>query len=229
MSKSPAKSSGEITTDSKDAKAVVPARVTLSSSMAASMKGKLKPLRIVLPVSVTLNNNAANTLSGVLPIDLTASSEWTNLQALYDEYRFVSGVFKFSCVVSSANAVTADSMPVFAWDPVDSTVLTNTRNGCELFHHQLYAMPNVSGANGVVTDGKPYVFKWQTKLGNEAIAISAAGAVSSTPGMWKSLPSAGSNFAPDGYMKTYWSNANAGTTAAIVGIMYYTVDCRSRK
>ncbi len=232
MSKLTAVSGGadttNLTTDAKDAKA--PAQALRTSILKMSKNMSQKVLRITLPVSFSFVNTAANTVAVAAAVDLTTSVEWTNLQALYDEYRFISGKTCWQALTPSAG-VTPDVMPVMAWDPVDSTVLTNTRNGCELKHHKLYSFPNNSGGNGVVIGDRPMTFVYAPvkRSAMESVAINSSGNITAAPGMWKSLPTAGSNAAPDGYIKMYWTNGTAGLSAVVVGIHYWTVECRSRK
>lgn len=204
----------------------------LTGATAFSPTGKIamKPVKFVLPVSFSAVNTSASLCAGVYKVDVTNSSEWSSLSALYDEYRFLEGKLAFMiCTPTTIGAVPTDSMPVLCFDPVDATALTGVRNGCEFAQHKLYACPNVSGNGGSVTDGKPLIFRWRCGPATNALSIDNTGLVSSTPGAWKKLPVAGSNYAYDGSIKTYWTNSAANGAAAIAGILYLTVEFRCRQ
>jgi len=201
------------------------------------LKGGIRPLRITLPISFQTANTAASKDATVLSVDVTTSVEWSALSSLYDIYRLRGGRMRFTATNTSAAlpAAASDTMLVVGWDPSDGTALTSTRNGCELAQHVLFVSPSNDTSGGVVVaDGfskftcVPLDFSFKTEAVSE-ITISAAGAVSSTPGMWKQVPAAGSNAAVDGYLKFYVYNGLANSATSTWGILFLDVELRSRK
>jgi hypothetical protein len=189
-------------------------------------KKSLKPIRLTLPFSFSLANTGVGLCTAVLQIDPSISTEWTSLQALYDEYK----MHGFRCeyaLISSCVGSTADSMLVLAWDPVDATALTSVRNGCELTHHKLHALPNVSGANGTLANGTPLKFSVSIR-NQESLTISSTGQVTGSPGSWKNLPTSGSIGSYDGALKVYNVNSGGNGVAQVVGILYMDISFRSR-
>jgi hypothetical protein len=227
----------EKATDKGDTKAAEAKATATVSAKSNSMKlpsslGKLalKPRRFSLPVSFAAANTAGTVCAATYPVDVTNSTEWAALSALYDEYRFVGGRLKWNLLQPTAAAAgftTADQMPVFAFDPQDNAALTSTRNGCEFAQHKLYACPNVSGVGGTLTNGTPLDFTWKTKPVT-ALSIDNSGNVTFTPGVWKKMPVAGSNAAYDGVLKFFCTNAQANGTNFVCGILYMDVEVRSR-
>ncbi len=203
------------------------------------LKLGLKPLRIALPISLDISNTAGNLTAAVVAVDVTSSTEWAALASLYDEYRFVRGWFQYQPFANNAGftspSSTSDTMFLVSWDPVDATALSSVRNGCELAQHQLLAGAGadttasaISIESFVPSTAHPQVFRWKpSKAG--AVTVSASGAVNSWPGMWKQVPTAGSNGAPDGYLKFYNYNGLASATRVCTGVLFYEVELRSRK
>ncbi len=223
--------------DAKDSKQMVKAPLGARLSQAMGLKLGLKPLRIVLPVSFNLTNTAASLCAGVLAVDVTSSTEWSALQGLYDEYRFVGAKMCWFAMADGNFAVPAsysDLMWVVAYDPADSVALTGVRNGCEMAQHQLVAPVGITNNGTAVTiagftptTARPLTFRFQPKM--KSLSINASGAVTAAPGSWKALPTAGSNGAPDGWMKFYNYNGLTNGQAIAGGVLFYEVELRSRK
>lgn len=199
------------------------------SAMRKTIRRRLNQVELILPVSAGLTNGATNVLSGIVNVDPTASTEWSSLQQLYDEYRLVGGVIHFTTLTTAqlVGAATSDTMLVLCYDPVDNTALTNTRNGCELSQHKLFAFP-VSGSTAVAPGASPYEFRWNVPL-KEGVSVSSTGTLFTSPGVWKNLPSNGSNGSTDGFIKSYWTNAAASAANVIGMVIYYRIQFRSRK
>ncbi len=195
-------------------------------------RGGLNQITVVLPVSSDYTNSAANVTDGVGALDVTYSTEWSSFLALYDEYRIHKFRYEFQRFAGSTNATSlSDGMTVFAYDTASNSPLTSVRNGCEASKHQLYAT-SVSGADVVtMSGGKPLFFEVVLpKPGKGTINVNSSGAVVTYPGAWKTMQANGSNADPDGYLKVYWRNGNASTTAAVIGgIVFYTVQFRRRR
>lgn len=202
------------------------------------LKYGLKPLTIVLPISVQVSNTSASVCAAVLPVDVSASAEWSSLQQLYDQYRFKRGCIKM-LYFANGNSFTppsslSDTMFVVAWDPVDQSALTSVRQGAELAQHRLSAPPvaTQSGTAIQFSGTNPYdaagtAFKFAPV--NKVMAITASGTVNESPGCWKELPNSGSNGSPDGVLKFYNYNGLANGVAVVGAILFVEVELRSRK
>ncbi len=225
-----------VDTDSKDAKAPSTACVTKPKAdlKASRVRGmaRMAKLDIVLPVNYGTVNSSAYVTNSVTALDPSDSVEWTDLQALYDEYRVKKVVLQFQR--NAGGFVTpspaSDSMFVLAYDTTDNTPLSGVRNGCEASNHKLFASAvAVNGADIPTYEGaKPHTYT-VVMPSKGPLVVSASNLVVSYPGAWKAI---GSNPAPDpdGFLKVYWQNNLNNTTAATIsGILYYHVEFRRRK
>ncbi len=237
-------SAAKSSADAKDDFVVVPVQpVRLGVQKAVvGLKRGVKPLRFTMPFSFSVTAATTGIVTGITSVLPDANtSEWAALAALYDEYKTHGGAVRFTLPVQSPQPGTAglgpDNMFVMAWDPVDPTVLSSVRSGCELAQHKLLSPSLItSGVTDHKTavfgfrcgDSAPFLFRWRTGPA-AALAINSSGALNSTPGQWKLINAAGSNV-PDGYLKVYTSvSATGSATAAVVGVVYIDVEFRSRK
>ncbi len=225
----------QISTDGKvscgDGKTATKEVVKSKSRAIASLKG-LNQIDMILPVNLGLTNSSAYYLTGVVALDPSDSTEWSDLLALYDEYRVDKVTVAFQRQTGSfvTPSPASDAMMVMAYDTTDNTPLSGTRQGCEASKHKLFAgAVSAQGADIPTYEAsKPHSFAI-TMPKKSPLVVSASNTVVSYPGAWKAM---GANPAPDpdGFLKVFWNNSLNNTTGAVLaGIIYYHCQFRRRK
>jgi len=195
----------------------------------------LKPIAMVLPVTTTF---AATVTTGIvnsiLNVAVSDSPEWTSIQALFDEYKFHKGVFRYD-VIAPTNTIVLGTSSIgtsaacgIGYDPADNTAATDIRDILQLSQHKqlfprIIATPTVGTYVGVFgrNDCEPNVFKF--KVEDVAIVTNSGG--TGAVGMWKSTQLASFT---DGYLKPYYLSGHSTAVNAIIGTLYYHVSLRSR-
>jgi len=188
-------------------------------------------MKVLLPIRFAFTNTAANTCALVTNVDVGASNEWTAFQVLFDEYRWSGTTTLLSPLAASVASPVADGgMFCFGYDPDGTTMATSSTDISQLAHHKVFCAPNASitGASAVF-HGAPWTFEAKVKNREVLNPSTATGAVTYSPGTWKSLPTPGSNGSFDGVFKVYWLNASANSAIVFTSISYYHVQFRSRK
>jgi len=186
------------------------------------------PVTTVFPATVT-----TGVVNSVLNVDVSASPEWTSIQALFDEYKFESGKYKYTVVAPTNTVVLATSTltnsACFAigFDPSDSTAGTDVRDIVQLAQHQqkfprMVATPTIGTYVGVygTQDNIGMEFRWN--LSKVALTINTSGVGSGT---WKAT---GLGSFSDGYVKTYYQSGFTTAINAVFGTAYYKIEVRSR-
>jgi len=109
-----------------------PVRFRLSQTMT---------ITTTVTTGVTTNVKLGGTTTG--PLSPSLCDEWGSLILLFDEYKCTGGCADFgyfnAVPASTLNANAQNSMPVIAFDPEDTTVLTSTQSGSQLNQHMLIA------------------------------------------------------------------------------------------
>jgi hypothetical protein len=201
----------------------------------------MKPIPFNLPTPANfVSTVTTGVVSATFPMDASQATEWSSLAALFDEYKFVGGVYHFwvnsptliSTMGTSGN-IGADSVLFLGFDPSDNTAASSTGNIAMLEQHKGYyprpiatsASPTANTYAGVFNcvNGKPLVFEW--KVGCAAEFTGNGGAVG--PGQWKATAGNVSSF-PDGTIKPYWASGNALATTVINGMFYWHIHFRMR-
>ncbi len=231
-------------TDSKDSKCDVSALDAAIAATESSLKGARsalasafgsKPVEFVLPISFAMQTTGgAGILSAPLAVDVSTSTEWSSLAALFDEFRVLRGKMDFmvmapagALTTSGATTFSPNSMLVLAWDPADATALTSTRGGCEIQQHQLYASSmryaGAAGSYSGVYEGK-HSFHFQVAKYAELI-MGGAPSTNASPGYWKQTVAPGTDGWVKPYLQTLMGTLNDNSVG---GILYLTVQLRCR-
>jgi len=201
-----------------------------------SMGGKSVPL--TLPLTLNFSAPTAGLVASVLSVAVSDSPEWASCAALFDEYRFLSGVMNYavvaptSTVVLGTSTLTNNANLATGYDPADATVPTDVRDICQLEQHvQLF--PRIVPTNTTGTyvgvygrqDNKPHVMKFDvTRYGLTTSSNTGTGTLS--VGAWKAT-----NLSPlgDGSIKMYYqSGQTASAVVVVTGVLYYHILLRSR-
>jgi len=219
-------------TDAKIAAAELATAVAEMNGVAALLRQNLgrSGTKLSLPVTIQVNNTAAGLCRFVTNVDVGACADWASLQVLFDEYRWNGADFNLFPQAGSVVAISMSAGQLYiGYDPADASVLTNAANAAELQHHKVVHVPSNAGTLMFQSQHQsPITLKVRVKP-DEVEAITSAGAVSYTPGMWKILPTAGMNVAYDGTIKFFWENNVAGAAAGVASLLsFYHVQFRSR-
>jgi len=188
-------------------------------------------MKVLLPVRFAVTNTAANQCALVTNIDVGSSNEWPAFLILFDEYRWSgTDTYVLPLAASVASPVADGGMFCIGYDPDGTTMATTSTDIAQLTHHGIFGAPNASitGASAVF-HGKPWHFKAYVKNREVINPTTATGAVTYSPGSWKSLPAVGSNGSFDGVYKFWWLNASANSAIVATLLSYYHVQFRSRK
>ncbi len=224
--------STDVKFDPKVLKLGIDRQVHMARDAMARVSGN-RPLVIKLPISVTMSVATSGVLAAALPIDVTASTEFTSLAALFDEYKLLSGDIRFNVTAYNTGVgTTADAdkgMMVMGYDPAEGSPLTSVRNGCELSHHALYGSMATNGSAAVqfsTAAGHPHRFSFYPPKGVLAAINSNVQYLAADE--WVPTTSSQTNLYW-GYLKTYFQTSYSGTTQnALVGILTLDVAFRCR-
>jgi hypothetical protein len=232
--------------DVKDTKAPADTKLTLPSAQALRVRSLLssksmKPIRTRIPF-----NWSASAVAGVVNGTQTVTpdangTEWGAFAVLYDEYRVLGGVVKYSIagnsqIYSSTGLTNPDyAFCVLAYDPVSGTsALSGVRNGCEYSQHDLrsssFAAEVTSGSAYQAfrrDNGEPYSFRFKVPNG-KALVQSTSSGVTAAPGSWKSVQAATNN-TPDGTLKVFTTLNTSYAGVAFNAVVFVDVEFRCRR
>jgi len=194
----------------------------------------MKAVHLVLPVTTSFQATVTTgTVNPILNVDVSQSPEWASIQALFDEYRFQDGVYKFVIVAPTQTVVLATSTIInnanfaIGFDPSDSSATTDVRDVVQLAQHvqkfpRMVQTPTIGTFVGVygTADNEAMTFRW--KLSPVALVINTSG---SSAGTWKAT---GLGSFTDGFIKMYYRSGFTTALEAVNGTMYYHVEVRSR-
>jgi len=207
-----------------------------SRSALASAYGNT-PVKFILPVGwLSTTTVTTGLMDTPFPLAISASTEFTALAALFDEYRFRGGRLEFtvvtptSTVVLGTSSLTANAPFTIGFDPSDATAPTAAIDLLQLqYHKQIFprmiATPTVGTYVGVygTQDNTPYKFHW--KIPADAPLTGNGGAVG--PGMWKATAGNVANF-PDGTIKVIYQTGESTVKTGLIGTFYWDVEFRAR-
>jgi len=194
----------------------------------------VKAVQLVLPVTTSfLATVTTGVVNPILNVDVSQSPEWASIQALFDEYRFENGVYKFTVIAPTSTVVLATSSILnnanfaIGFDPADLSGTADVRDVVQLAQHvqkfpRMVATSTIGTYVGVygTADNTPMIFKW--KLSPVALVVNTSG---SGAGTWKAT---GLGSFTDGYIKMYYQSGFTTALNAVNGTMYYHVEVRSR-
>jgi len=176
-------------------------------------------------VNVTTAANTAYTT--VIPLEPALTSEWASLIALYDECRVTHSKFQYKIESGGALPV-AGVMGVLAFDAADVTALASVVNGAEFAQHKLLDLSYVSDVAGAAV-----VEYLPLKMGVFNIKHSSTPDARSATnnavfdGEFSATVDAADIY---GWIKPFIEAGGvAATTYTISGVLYHTVQFRSRK
>ncbi len=204
------------------------------AKMMSGTKGKLRQIEVIIPYSVSATTAASGLLTSTLSIDPSSNAtEWASLSTLYDEYKVIDGLFRFSvvgrCPLPGSSGLTSDSNFVVVYDPTDTNSLSSWRNGTEYSQHCALFPTLITGGSsaandiyGIRTGSKGAVLQFTVPKGS-GLATSS-GAINYGGDVWFAVAST----VPCGQLKFYWQTANTTSASAVTGVMYLRVHLRSR-
>jgi len=184
---------------------------------------KKKAFRIKLYESISFNTNGAGLITGTVPLDPSTITEFSSVAQLFDEFRVVSGVYKFGVLAAMVNGGTnLQSFIVVAYDPTDGTALTSLVAGCQLETHLLVRKPIFSGGAAILNPAdKLHSLRVKVPSG---VLTGVGTPVTVGASAWQ--PTAGTP-QPYGWFKAYGDNLGA-TATGFSGVMVFDVEFRMR-
>jgi hypothetical protein len=217
--------------DAKNATGDVKTDVKTQAPRLTGLRGSMKPIDVWLAHDVDLTSSSSTAYTTVFAVNANNCPEFTSYATLYDEMKHVEAklVFKF-CI--SGTITDVGQQNVIAFDPMTTTALGSTQEGCQHAQHILWgsnfststavALPSLVTKHGMMTlKMKPP----NRKKNNDELGIDANGAVQQWSG-WNRVTA--SMQAAMGYVKPYLEGVGSGGVTNIRGIMYIRVMFRSR-
>jgi hypothetical protein len=194
-------------------------------SMASSLGIKMPGMRADLTVRITYTSSANTALTSVIAVEPSASSEFSSFATLFDEVKVVSGKFVYR-VTYSATPLLAP-LSVVSYAPTDLTALASVASGCESKQHDLRApsVANTVSISSPLVETKTGLFTFPFVIPKGVSARSAAsaatfgdeyGSTSDASDAW-------------GFIRPYVEAAGTAITTTLDGVLYLTVNFRSRQ
>ncbi len=198
-----------------DAKAVVKPSISVGLNTGAKIRAGLgtKPLVAKLILAGTFTSGSTAAQAPTLGYDITASSEYSAFSTLYDEYMVLRADNYLNVYCGTGKGTW-----VFGFDATDSTALTSTAGGLELFTN---SGPIMFGQTIYPTPMTPSGFVKKTFVLPKGPQNNASG--STIIGTWSSTQQARLY----GWLKAYVDAPAAGTTIVTYFVeLYVAFRCR---
>jgi len=173
------------------------------------------------------NSSAGGVVSTVLPLDPSPLTEWASCAQLFDEYRLVGGVYKFSphgVITIPAATVNVLGMGVIGYDPSDNTAYSQVVSGTQDEQHLLFpqAIAATNGTSIVTTQmSHTHAFRYRVPPGvlqNSTLSVSN----------WQATNTTGGALLPYGFFKLY-SKDHQVSSSAIGGVLEWHLEFRMRE
>jgi hypothetical protein len=158
----------------------------------------------------------------------TSSSEWSSFSGLYDEYK-VHGVTSkgiVSVAGTIANLNGGSELAVMAYDPVGSSALGATVDGCVYSQHHLSSAYGNTGVSLTAQSATtpPGLFSFGMKVPQGGFVADSA-TPTNVVGGWSATSSTDSA----GYLKRYIPALGANIATNVLEILFFDVTFRNRQ
>jgi len=199
----------------------------LRNKLTRAKGGKFGTIRSRFTYKYAVNSTAGANLAVATAVGPASVSEWTALQALYDEVIIHGGEIRFFTSFDTGNGVPA--MGVISFDPLNSGVYASVAAQCDASQHLLFRMDTTASTNTNTTSVPVshathglWSFRWKIPTLKSARATSAGTVVS---GEWSATTDSSSTY---GFLKTFIENNAGGAKVYATGIVYLDMSLRSR-
>lgn len=221
--------------DGKTPVPAIPRPAMALDRLRASGALKLKKLRSMFAVAANnIVGAAATTITTVLSVSPGNVSEWSSLQALYDECKCLGGVLHFKIMRSAA--ATPSTLPVCAgvcYDPMNSSVLAQLEVVFTHSQHMSFGVPQSAAGSAAATPGEPslplptaksgfYSFRFKCPAGGAQRNVGSADVVT---GQWTDTVASTADY---GFLKFYVDAGPTGESYAIRYVLMLDIEFRSR-
>lgn len=196
---------------------------------------KLKKLRSKFAVAPTnISGSTATVISTVVSVSAGNVSEWSSLQALYDEVKVLGGQLHFKIMRSAGS--TSSTLPVcgtVSYDPMNSAALAGLEVAYTHTQHMEFGVPQSAAGITATLPGDPcmpvpvnrngmYCFKFKCPEGG---AQRNVGATDVCTGTWVDTVQTTADW---GFLKFYVDAGPAGESYAIRYVLVLDMELRSR-
>jgi len=212
---------------SKEQVAPGPLAITRLGLMAlrSGPRGKQEERSYRLPVFYSGTTTAATTYTTVIPMSPSDSTEFSAIQALYDE--LITDAIDVLFVFGTEVAFTTQAPAIWgiAYDPISSAALSSTAGIVQHSQHKVWGMGTGTSAFETTprcTNGDA-LFRWRIVVPRGDARSTASTAIFGHS--WSSTSDTGDIY---GYLKPYWKSIGATGTIGFEMIVTYHVRVRCR-
>jgi len=198
--------------------------------MRGAGRPKLNFVRTKLAISGSSSSSANTGLALVINVDPSASSEFTNFQALFDEVKVTGGQFHYDFASSGGSPSFTDA--AIAYDPIDLSayattvgVLVASQCGGIIRLHSATGTAALLEASQSVTRKGFYDFHFKCPDGPQLVATNSAAANQVVTGEWSATNQTPMQY---GFIKGYVTAAGSSVVTTIYYYLIMDVMFRSR-
>jgi len=215
-------SSAVVPDDDKDSKQVTPERMKAALMHAfvygkGSKGSKAFPIKLVINGSTSSGSNANNVFA--VAVQPSASSEFSSLAALFNEFRVKSCTIMFLTAVTPGTTSNATFCGV-AYDPINSSSLVGVQSALEYSSNKVWVVGTSTFPAAVDASG---FYKFSPRLPPGDLSANLPSTVVVARDQWTPTSSSGSAC---GYCKFFVPALGAGVTSMITWFM--TINCEFR-
>lgn len=197
-------------------------RVTLMRSI--GRMGKLKPISVVLVQRWSFASSANTAYNTVLSVTPSASADWTQFAAVYDEVICDGGHIDF--IAHTTAVIQAGNLwGSMSFDPVNFGVNTSIAEVGTAAQHRIFPIIVNLGPSVVQPIGPlQHSFRWSTPKGKPA-RITGSSNTTNLSGEWGATSDASDSF---GFIKPYFEAGTTGVITNLSGFVFLKCRFRSR-
>jgi len=186
--------------------------------------GKMKPISATMVQRWSFASSATSAYNTVLSIAPSASADWTQFAAVYDEVICDGGHVDF--IAHTTAVIQAGNLwGGMAYDPVNFGVYTTIADVATGAQHKIFPLVVNLGPSVVQPIGPlQHKFAWKVPKGRSA-RITGSSNTTNLSGEWGATSDASDSY---GFLKPYFEAGTTGVVTNLSGFVYLNCRFRSR-